>query len=220
MAFYWFHLCICGIRGIIDNWETNNLLGQYFKYENLLPWGWGSKAKSHPGRFASVSQFWRKLEFPHGSSSSTSNVIYANSSSFSVTANNRCHRNSAGFPDCVVAVDLLEARLPFLACLSSRRKDPAGTDLSQLAELIPHVCSQGSRIRSSSLPMLKDQYLSVYVNTGGLVLATQGEFEWSGRIRDIMCFTEHRESWKIKARGFLVSHYDFLSFPFYNSLGE
>jgi hypothetical protein len=49
----------------------------------------------------------------------------------------------------MVAVALLEAGLPLLTCLSSRRKDPAGTDLSQLAEFIPHKCVLREQKRKS-----------------------------------------------------------------------
>ena len=69
---------------------------------------------------------------------------------------------------------LLESRLPVWACLFSRRRDPAGADLRQLAKLIPHMCSLEPTEKSFT-GGVKNHYLSVCLNMGGLVLAVQGE---------------------------------------------
>lgn len=108
------------------------------------------------------------------------------------TQTNLCLRRYRGFSKSSTVLDggLLFAgiQLPLWAWFFSRRKDPAGTDLSQVAELILHTYVLWELTKESLAGGVKNQYLSICLNMRGLVLAVHGESEYSRRIRGINRF--------------------------------
>lgn len=90
--------------------------------------------------------------------------------------------------------------LPLRTCVFSRRKNPAETDLSQLAELILHTCVLWELTEGSLAGGVKNQYLLMCLNMRGLVLAVQGESEYNKKKKSeaSVGFTEYWESLKTK----------------------